>query len=629
MEMNAVEMDKVEQHGQSVKRVRSLYDMHRVPFGAVENLEDLITAIQHNRHFAMDFWALVGDLSARENGSLDDQEMLDVIVEGATGLPVTSLPEQDGSHARDLRQMLAGVDIGAPPFLPDPIEEPADALISRGRKESSRRPATVVSLPERARRPEMPETGGTTRRGAMARRMEKVETLAARQSIGEALSRLEQTSMELREQLAAIEEQIEALPDPEVHSDAEVHPDAAAELHPNAGEVHSNPEVAVAQTRATNEESAAEELVHRQPVPVRGQEKRPVWTPEPTVAAPVAGNGHVEAARVRAPRSEARPPQPEMAPEPVIFNPRRRDALSPRGLAPEDGDDDPSIVVPLAAYAEAEGGRSKGRRVALVALLLVALGGGGYAATHRDAVRGAWERFRPLLQAEYAGFVEKLGVLKREATAKSTEAAPSAANSQTANTQAAANGDAAAPAPVPSGGGATPEGGASTPVAQNSGLDAKSASAPPQPNAGTASPGTTADAVRLEPKARTDRESAAVRPRRESSEDVAEPEIAIDANVVRVPPTAMEANLVASRVPAYPQTAKAEGIEGRVVMEAVISKTGNVDRVHVIEGDRHLRSAAEDAVLKWRYRPYLVNGRPVEVATTVRVDFRLPRGMGR
>jgi TonB family protein len=96
-----------------------------------------------------------------------------------------------------------------------------------------------------------------------------------------------------------------------------------------------------------------------------------------------------------------------------------------------------------------------------------------------------------------------------------------------------------------------------------------------------------------------------------------------DAETVKVAPSVMEANLVASRVPAYPEFAKTEGIEGRVVMEAVISKSGAVDHVRVIEGDRHLRSAAEEAVLKWRYRPYFVNGRAVDVATVVRVDFRL------
>jgi outer membrane biosynthesis protein TonB len=50
-----------------------------------------------------------------------------------------------------------------------------------------------------------------------------------------------------------------------------------------------------------------------------------------------------------------------------------------------------------------------------------------------------------------------------------------------------------------------------------------------------------------------------------------------------------------------------------------------VDRVHVIEGDRLLRDAASEAVRRWRYKPYLLNGKPVEVATTVTVDFKLDR----
>jgi outer membrane biosynthesis protein TonB len=60
-------------------------------------------------------------------------------------------------------------------------------------------------------------------------------------------------------------------------------------------------------------------------------------------------------------------------------------------------------------------------------------------------------------------------------------------------------------------------------------------------------------------------------------------------------------------------------------MQALISKDGTVKRVHVTEGDSRLRSAAEEAVYKWRYRPYVLNGQPVEVATTVTVNFNLNR----
>jgi TonB family protein len=97
------------------------------------------------------------------------------------------------------------------------------------------------------------------------------------------------------------------------------------------------------------------------------------------------------------------------------------------------------------------------------------------------------------------------------------------------------------------------------------------------------------------------------------------------AGAVRVSPSAMEANLVASRVPAYPETAKIEGVEGPVVMQAIISKDGFVKRMHVIQGDSRLRSAATEAVSRWRYRPYMLSGQPVEVATTITVDFNLDR----
>ena len=90
-------------------------------------------------------------------------------------------------------------------------------------------------------------------------------------------------------------------------------------------------------------------------------------------------------------------------------------------------------------------------------------------------------------------------------------------------------------------------------------------------------------------------------------------------------PAVMDSNLIVSRVPAYPEDAKAEGIEGTVKMQALISADGRVRRVHVVNGDPRLRSAAMEAVFKWQYRPYRINGSPVDVWTTVTVDFDLDR----
>lgn len=75
--------------------------------------------------------------------------------------------------------------------------------------------------------------------------------------------------------------------------------------------------------------------------------------------------------------------------------------------------------------------------------------------------------------------------------------------------------------------------------------------------------------------------------------------------------------------PVYPAIAKAVRVEGTVVVEAVISKTGRVESVNVVSGPEMLRNAAREAVEAARYRPYLLNGEPAEVKTTYTVVFSL------
>jgi protein TonB len=75
--------------------------------------------------------------------------------------------------------------------------------------------------------------------------------------------------------------------------------------------------------------------------------------------------------------------------------------------------------------------------------------------------------------------------------------------------------------------------------------------------------------------------------------------------------------------PIYPPIAKAARVSGTVVLQATISKTGQIEGLHVISGPAMLQQAAMDAVRTWRYRPYLLNNEPVEVETTVNVIFTL------
>jgi protein TonB len=85
----------------------------------------------------------------------------------------------------------------------------------------------------------------------------------------------------------------------------------------------------------------------------------------------------------------------------------------------------------------------------------------------------------------------------------------------------------------------------------------------------------------------------------------------------------MAGMIVLKTQPVYPPIAKAARVSGTVVLQATISKTGAIENLHVISGPQMLVQAAQDAVRQWRYKPYLLNGEPVEVETTVNVIFTL------
>ena len=76
--------------------------------------------------------------------------------------------------------------------------------------------------------------------------------------------------------------------------------------------------------------------------------------------------------------------------------------------------------------------------------------------------------------------------------------------------------------------------------------------------------------------------------------------------------------------PVYPSGALRMRIEGKVELMATISKEGNIAQIKVLSGDGQLAKAASDAVKQWKYKPYLLNGEPVEIQTEVTVNFKLP-----
>lgn len=92
---------------------------------------------------------------------------------------------------------------------------------------------------------------------------------------------------------------------------------------------------------------------------------------------------------------------------------------------------------------------------------------------------------------------------------------------------------------------------------------------------------------------------------------------------MRISTRVLEGLLLFKTAPPYPVLAKATRTEGTVVLEAIISKAGAIENLHVVSGPPMLRQAAFDAVRTWRYRPYLLDGQPTEVETTVNVIFSL------
>lgn len=639
----AAVLEGIEKHGQAVKRFRSLCDMHQVPFGGAGNLSDLIHSLREDRHFAMDFWAMVGDLSAQERGSLTDAEMLDAIVEGSSSLSLErliqtaeDLPEK-AALLNELEQMLAGVDVGSP-VLPDVIVEPADALLSETETKptqahepdvqpriESRPVVSQVDIPDVSRaRHTITETKPTQTHepdiepriesrpvastvdihgASMARhtiaetrptqthesaaqshepdvepriesrpvvsRVDISDVSRARHTIAEALLRLEETSRELRDQLDAIEQ---------MKGRETMTQDVARSptLRPSSHE----------QEREHREQANEPEL------PFTPKITKPIDTPpfgprskqatEPTVA--TVKNIAPAATDVA---------QPVFRPPPVnerqVFTPRPVHSLSRRGLAPaEDEDDDPSIVVPLAAYAESHRRSWFTGAAALVVLLVLA--GVVWTAVSHGYAESLIAHYGPAAREKMELFRGELRDLKNKGSASKPKISQKPASPVSPAPQKPSNPAATAASSAP-----------------KTTATASAGSTPREPTK-LSSPRNASPAVHAASA------PAAIRPQ----------SALVDENAIRVPSSTMEANLVASRVPIYPDAAKAMGIEGPVVLEVTISRSGTVDFARAVSGDPHLRAAAEEAVMKWRYKPYSSQGRAVEAATQVRVVFKLP-----
>jgi len=110
-----------------------------------------------------------------------------------------------------------------------------------------------------------------------------------------------------------------------------------------------------------------------------------------------------------------------------------------------------------------------------------------------------------------------------------------------------------------------------------------------------------------------------------SSTPVAVPKVATPQRV-RVSQGVTQGLLIRKVQPVYPPLARQARIQGTVLLQAEISKDGTIENLRLISGHPMLAPAAIEAVKQWKYKPYILNGEPVEVETQIQVNFTLAGG---
>lgn len=94
---------------------------------------------------------------------------------------------------------------------------------------------------------------------------------------------------------------------------------------------------------------------------------------------------------------------------------------------------------------------------------------------------------------------------------------------------------------------------------------------------------------------------------------------------VRISQGVSEGMLIHKVIPVYPAEARANRVQGNVILQAVIDRDGRLKDIRAVQGAPELISAAVGAVQQWRYKPYYLKGEPVEVETVITVNFTLTR----
>jgi TonB family protein len=557
-------VQKPERFDLYVRKFQSICMMHGIQVGSRKELPDFLRKLVDDRHLAMDFWAFVSKLSDREGGELSDDQVLGVVVEGLTDAEIS---EVDGGAKRTvdgLRAMLAGVDIQSPEQIQ--VEMAPFPRSGGGSQRDDRQVWTHAE--ELATPPSNPQATFTPQKQAPPRSEQEAASTSEKQV---PLASEKQVPIASETQIPITSQNQPFFPaEKDVSFTSERHvPVSAAAPPPQLDETLLRLEL----TRLVQQyfDNIDKRISKLEPNPDGPGIIAPAVTrrslEEPTSAQEIEELRLRRMGRTRIVLES--PPSPAEA----------------RGRAAKDDEDIP-MSIPLEHYSPPE-------RFGKAPLLLVLVLVGAAVAIYRDPT---------LLRRGIAAVVRQLHTDHPMASSNQSATPPASSEDRTS-----VQSEQGAPSPLQS----ALEGTSAPPPAN-----------PPEQKSSSAGPETRGNETDATSSRKTTTDRAIAQTEQAISDGISSAEAA---GAVLVNPSVMDENLVVQRVPAYPEVAKMSRVEGDVVMQALISKEGTVKRVHVMEGDSRLRSAAEEAVYKWRYRPYVLHGRPVEVATTVTVNFNLDR----
>jgi len=661
--------DTAKHYGNYITEFQDLFRANDVGFGSPEDFFRLAPRLARDESFREGFTALTKSVAKREDGRLTLTRMLTIVALAMGGKGIEEVGDSGAVPVSLMVVFLAGIGgwSETEPSLNGVVAEgmaAAEALANQDDHVSQEK--SDSSIPSAATE----GTGGeTTDEEREAKELEQrlaagpeenIETLTTSlfggpAQVKEALSRLEMNTLQMKMHLDSIDSRMERI-EPhldDLKSKLSTPPETAERLEPV-------PVPPMKPWPTETEEAPLPEWGDTAP-PMRPwpseKEQDLVWEPRP------GDMGAKSPPRAAWPVKEAEPewraPMRESEPVRETFSSNGRTlahGAAPLRMEPESRaafDDDLSIRVPFDNYLEEEPrrGRRMAGALAGIVVMLVIVGGLLYSSQ-------GWEGYRYAVHSVGGAFASGRAAVARWIASERAPASP-------APSQAPANGagetaSSASPAPPapttnpPANLTTNPTTAATTspstqaPPASTQSASTQTTSAPPVTPPQAAQPSAPVPAAEDGSSQHNDEALASSAARAPETDrvvkSVGRPVVSVLAGsgaaaseeaspalprgmTTSVPIFVDEARLsvVSNPAPDYPRDALARGVTGDVVVQAIVASNGEVESAQIVSGPPGLLKPSIDAAREWRFRPYVVHGKPTEVRTYIRFRYGTER----